>query len=179
MDLVSIAQLLGNFGEFVGAVAVVATLIYVAIQIRQNSVQLRNNSFEMATGRYAGFYIDIADDPEKFDMWRRGLASFEALEPLDQFRFHTHMYRMLWAYRQSIESASAGVLPNNILVELKMDLASVLKCPGATEWRKSLWGDPEAKDEWSALFDDILRTGKRAKPINEMLPFLWVEVERS
>lgn len=177
MDLVSVAQLLGNFGEFLGAVAVVATLVYVAIQIRQNSVQLRNNSFEMAAGRYAGFYIDIADDPEKFDMWRRGLASFEVLDPLEQFRFHTHMYRMLWSYRQSIESAKAGVLPKKILVELKMDLASVLKCPGATEWRKSL-EPPEARDEWSILLDDILETGKLAKPINEVLPFLSVEVGR-
>ncbi len=30
-------QLLGNFGEFVGAIAVVATLAYLAVQIRQNT----------------------------------------------------------------------------------------------------------------------------------------------
>jgi len=29
MDLISISQLLGNFGEFVGAIAVVITLIYL------------------------------------------------------------------------------------------------------------------------------------------------------
>lgn len=37
MDLMSTAQLLGNFGEFFGAIAVVATLGYLAIQIRQNT----------------------------------------------------------------------------------------------------------------------------------------------
>lgn len=35
MDLMNVAQLLGDFGEFVGAIAVVATLIYLALQIRQ------------------------------------------------------------------------------------------------------------------------------------------------
>jgi hypothetical protein len=37
MDLQAIAQLLGAFGEFIGAIAVVATLGYLAIQIRQNA----------------------------------------------------------------------------------------------------------------------------------------------
>jgi hypothetical protein len=36
MDHQSIAQLLGNYGEFVGALAVVATLFYLAVQIRHS-----------------------------------------------------------------------------------------------------------------------------------------------
>jgi hypothetical protein len=37
MDQQAFAQLLGNYGEFVGAIAVVATLVYLAVQIRQNT----------------------------------------------------------------------------------------------------------------------------------------------
>ena len=37
MDHQAIAQLLGNYGEFVGAIAVVITLGYLAVQIRQNT----------------------------------------------------------------------------------------------------------------------------------------------
>ena len=37
MDHQAFAQLLGNYGEFVGAVAVVGTLVYLAAQIRQNT----------------------------------------------------------------------------------------------------------------------------------------------
>ena len=37
MDHQAFAQLLGNYGEFVGAVAVVLTLIYLAVQVRQNT----------------------------------------------------------------------------------------------------------------------------------------------
>jgi hypothetical protein len=44
MDLMSTAQLLGNFGEFFGAIAVVVTLAYLAFQVRQNSTQVRLNS---------------------------------------------------------------------------------------------------------------------------------------
>jgi len=37
MDHQAFAQLLGNYEEFIGAIAAVATLIYVAQQIRQNT----------------------------------------------------------------------------------------------------------------------------------------------
>ena len=46
MDLVTTAQLLGNFGEFVGAIAVVVTLIYVAIQLRQNTASVRSRAYQ-------------------------------------------------------------------------------------------------------------------------------------
>lgn len=35
MSLMELSQVLGNFGEFFGAIAVGATLIYVAVQVRQ------------------------------------------------------------------------------------------------------------------------------------------------
>ena len=44
MDLMSTAQLLGNFGEFVGAIAVVLTLVYLVFQIRQNTRSIRSQS---------------------------------------------------------------------------------------------------------------------------------------
>ena len=37
MDHQTFAQLLGNYGEFVGAIAVVATLAYLAVQVRQSN----------------------------------------------------------------------------------------------------------------------------------------------
>jgi hypothetical protein len=36
MSLTELSQLLGNFGEFVGAVAVVATLFYLSVQVRHS-----------------------------------------------------------------------------------------------------------------------------------------------
>ena len=46
MDIQDLAQLLGNFGEFFGAIAVVVTLVYLAGQLRQNTKALRSASYE-------------------------------------------------------------------------------------------------------------------------------------
>lgn len=43
MDLMTTVQLLGNVGEFIGAIAVVVTLAYLAVQLRQNTFMIRAN----------------------------------------------------------------------------------------------------------------------------------------
>jgi hypothetical protein len=44
MDLMSTAQLLGNFGEFAGAFAVFGTLVYLAVQVRHGKRALDANT---------------------------------------------------------------------------------------------------------------------------------------
>ncbi len=43
MDHQAIAQLLGNYGEFVGAIVVVITLGYLVVQVNQNTKALKTN----------------------------------------------------------------------------------------------------------------------------------------
>ena len=45
MDHQTFVQLLGNYGEFLGAIAVAVTLIYLAGQLRQNTRALRSTSY--------------------------------------------------------------------------------------------------------------------------------------
>jgi len=49
MDHLTFAQLLGNYGEFFGAIAVVATLGYLAVQIRHsNRATIASTTLEIA-----------------------------------------------------------------------------------------------------------------------------------
>ena len=45
MDLMATTEILGNVGEFVGAIGVVVTLGYLALQIRQNTKTLRSSIY--------------------------------------------------------------------------------------------------------------------------------------
>jgi hypothetical protein len=50
MDHQGLAQLLANYGQFIGAISVVVTLVYLAIQVRQNTrlaaIQVNNSVIE-------------------------------------------------------------------------------------------------------------------------------------
>lgn len=47
MDHQAFAQLLGNYGEFVGAIAVVGTLAYLAVQVRQSRTATEANTRQL------------------------------------------------------------------------------------------------------------------------------------
>ena len=44
MNLAEWSNVLGNFGEFAGAILLFVSLFYVAVQIRQNTVAMRATS---------------------------------------------------------------------------------------------------------------------------------------
>jgi len=46
MSTLEFSQLLGNYGEFVGAIAIVITLIYLAVQMRQNTASVRASAYQ-------------------------------------------------------------------------------------------------------------------------------------
>ena len=66
------AQLLGNLGEFVGAIGVVATLAYLAIQIRQNTRVTRAASHHAVTDSLNQGNIAMAQDAELAQIWISG-----------------------------------------------------------------------------------------------------------
>ena len=53
MTLMDTAQLLGNFGEFVGAIAVVVTLLFLSFQVRQGARAQRSATLQSWVGQSA------------------------------------------------------------------------------------------------------------------------------
>ena len=68
MDHQAFAQLLGNYGEFVGAIAVVVTLAYLTIQIRQNNKSIRSQIYTSWVDTGALVHTLRADHPAVFRM---------------------------------------------------------------------------------------------------------------
>ena len=92
MDHQAFAQLLGNYGEFVGAIAVVVTLAYLAVQIRQNSHLLeRSNLHADVTSIYESQHMysqcisQLAQDGDLAEIYSRMLAG-EQLEGAEYVR---------------------------------------------------------------------------------------------
>ena len=82
MDHQAFAQLLGNYGEFVGAFAVVATLIYLAIQIRRNTQATRATTTQALTDSINSSNLAIAENPRLAKLYRIG--KFEGWSSLNE-----------------------------------------------------------------------------------------------
>ena len=64
MDLMSTAQLLGNFGEFFGALLLVGSLLYVGLQIKQNTAATQAQVYQTRTGQAQDQFLAQINSPE-------------------------------------------------------------------------------------------------------------------
>jgi len=65
MDLMSAAQLLGNFGEFIGSIGVIVSLVYLAVQIRSNTRTTKANASFHATHSWADVTQRLSELPNE------------------------------------------------------------------------------------------------------------------
>ena len=84
---------LGAIGELVGGVAVVATLIYLALQVRQNSHALNRandhaqaSSVQNSNSLYVQVFSQLVADAEMASIYRRGIGG-ESLDEVESTRF--------------------------------------------------------------------------------------------
>ena len=85
---------IGAVGEVVGAVAVVASLVYLARQIRQNSSLVEQSALAtgaeaaaISAGHGADAFRRIASDPELSRIWRLGTTRPGELQDEEAYRF--------------------------------------------------------------------------------------------
>jgi len=74
MDQLAFAQLLGNYGEFVGAVGVVLSLLFVGYSIVQNTKATRAQTHQAITQSFMSIAEIISERPEAF---AAGMSSSE------------------------------------------------------------------------------------------------------
>ena len=80
-------EALAAIGELVGATAVVATLLYLALQIRQNNNSQRVLAKQEMTRQFADFVDFLLVHPQLASIHDRGIAG-EELQPQDLPTYH-------------------------------------------------------------------------------------------
>jgi len=64
MTALEISELLGNYGEFIGAIAVVVTLVYLAIQVRANTISTRSQTLLESSIQYQNLLLAPANSTD-------------------------------------------------------------------------------------------------------------------
>jgi hypothetical protein len=95
MTLMEISQVLGNVGEFAGAIAVVATLLYLAIQVREAGKSSKFAAVQANREARIAWLSSLRDSPHLPAIQLKILAG-EALEAEDELRLAYH-YGADWA----------------------------------------------------------------------------------
>jgi hypothetical protein len=110
---------LGALSESLGAIAVVATLIYLSKQIRQNTLTNQNAALQNISSQYADWLSRIIDSDDVARIYRIGLSEPEELNDDERIRFGmllTHLCRASDAqYHQYLSNALPAELWSSTL----------------------------------------------------------------
>lgn len=141
-------EAIGAIGEVVGALGVLITLIFLIIQIRQNSGLVRNNTLqleqnnELAKAQAIGesnsqqdAMLAIAQSDTLSQIFQQGLASYADLEQLDKMRFALAMGAMMGGVAtQTEQQISLGVYENAMAPPHLEFVSLFLNTPGGRKW---------------------------------------------
>ena len=125
----------GAIGEIVGAIAVVATLMYLARQMSQNSSALRSTTAQSANEMAISVYNPIAANQDGLaDILLRGLQDPKSLSVLEMARFTAHWQASFFTCQNWFYQNKKGDFDDGIFLGFSRLFTEVLRTPGLQDY---------------------------------------------
>jgi len=135
---------LGNIGEFVAAVAVVISLIYLAVQIRQNTKSIRSASNQQILQGIAELNEFLGSTPEVTELFWRGSSNPESLSEEEWHRFIHIASAMIRRMELMFLNHRDGFVPVQMWEAQANNLRRWFSTPGVQRWFSELGAGVDA-----------------------------------
>jgi hypothetical protein len=139
---------LGALGEFVGSIAVLATLIYLAIQTRQTKFAAQSAARHTAAATMNQNTQNAAASDEYAEIVSRGFAD-QDLEPAQWLRFGLWMTGMFHVFQQHYLDSEQGLGDRRVWAGEERAMRDLLGNPGVARWWREIPARP-----YSDVFTD-------------------------
>jgi hypothetical protein len=140
MDHQAFAQLLGNYGEFIGAIAVVITLVYLAFQVKfgresldANTTALRAQAISEVTRNVHEQMHMLVQGHDMAGAFQR-FASEESLEPLDAFLIDSILTAVFVARQNEFFQWKHGLIDEEVFRSMHHVILTMLGSSNGEHW---------------------------------------------
>jgi len=124
---------LGNLGDFIGGIGVVVSLIYLAIQVRQNTRAVRASSWQDVVSG-ARSVLRLRFDHAHNGAWLKGLLDYPDLEPEELESFAAIATDEALQFQQVLSLYRAGQLDESTYEPYLRWFCSIVATPGGERW---------------------------------------------
>ena len=124
--------------QIVASVGVIASLIFVALQIRQNTGALQRSEHNNTMAQWTVIRMAIAKHRDIAELMTAGLQGERALDAADQLRLEQMLQENAWASFHIWERTQRGIFPKGTFEATGGALLnSLLRTPGGGTWWRS------------------------------------------
>lgn len=121
---------LALLAEVLGAVAILVTLIYLAIQVKDSARASRSAAVTDATTAMQGFYEQLGANSEASDLFLNGLRDPLALSDERRFQYLMLMHSCFLGFQRSYFLAREGTLDIELRNSIGTAIQAVNHLPG-------------------------------------------------
>ena len=148
-------EVIGTIVEAIGVIAVVATLFYLSIQIRQSTNQGRRNELNANLEQAAVFRMALAENQDLAELWIIGLNDYDSLSEAHKVRFESLMGQRFWIWNHIFDRMMKGYSEMRMWVSGKYQIQNMLASAGTRLWWSRNYGQfpKEFIDEINTLLD--------------------------
>ncbi len=155
-------EAIGAIAELLGAIGVILSLAYLAVQIRQNTRQLGEHSRELRiaaidaiANSFSRFRDPLIRDPELAALWLRGVKDYDGLDDVERIRIGRLMQELFFAHQNTWSRYQEGAITEAAWRDHRQAIATNLQHPGIRSW----WALTRAifADEFEEVIEELLR----------------------
>ena len=132
MNLESLASL----SEIISGIAVVVSLIYLAIQIRQNTRSGQTANYALTLERMGAMQSLMANDADHALLMSKGVADTSILTTTEKIQFNWAMYESFGAFEFMFHTSNTSAIPEEVWQRWSLTVAWWFTQPGVLTWWK-------------------------------------------
>jgi hypothetical protein len=153
-------EMLAAFGQLAAVFVGIPSLIYLAVQIREQTKERRQSAVNVLTAQWGDLTCALHDSAELSAIFLRGVQSFADLDPVAKLRFSAFLNTFLNHFEAMYFSHCDGILTASSWGKMEQTLSDVIAYPGVQEWWKTRrhWHT----EEFARVVDAII--AKEEKP---------------
>src|ERR1700704_324701 len=154
-------EMLSAIGQLVAAVGVIPSLIYLAIQIREQNKERRRAGINVLTAQWSDLVRSAQDSADFAALFLEGIRSFQSLDPVAKLRFSAFFTRFTRNCEGMFIYYRDGALEKALWDEVERTMSDYLAYPGAREWwaTRKHW----LTDEFRAVVEAIIAKNPEPK----------------
>lgn len=153
-------EVVGAVSEFVGAVVVVVTLIYVARQIHQVNAQSQASARYSFIEAYGQMNTSIASSKEVASLFRRGFKGLD-LDEDEHYQFFALIGQFINTWSTLYDLHREGLLPENQWTMVRKDIITLFtETGGRTFWEQH--GKYGVHGDFRIAVDAALASGEKS-----------------
>jgi hypothetical protein len=151
----------GTIGQLAAVFVGIPSLIYLAIQIREQTKERRQSAVNALTVQWGDLTKVLHDSAEFSAIYLRGVQSFSDLDPVSKLRFSAFNNRFFKNFEGMYFSRCDGLLSASLWGEIERTMSDMIAYPGIRQWweTRKHWHT----EEFGCIVDAIIAKGDEPK----------------